>query len=194
MTEEYRDARRQEIAEAAQRVFRRRGFQAASMAEIITESGLSAGAIYGHFRSREEIVHDVAGRVIRARVADVEALASLDPLPPPGTVLRTLVAGLEREVGDVGSVVQLWGESMTDPAIRALAASIYARMQTVLTEYLTRWLAQQDGTTAEEAAPAARRRAPLMIASVQSYMLSASLLDEFDRGAYLDAVGAELAR
>ena len=51
VTDEYRIAKREEIADAALRAFRRKGFQGASMADIIAESGLSAGAIYGHFAS-----------------------------------------------------------------------------------------------------------------------------------------------
>ncbi|WP_456846025.1 TetR/AcrR family transcriptional regulator, partial [Cellulomonas sp. P5_C6] len=72
VTEEYRVARRDEIADAALRAFRRKGFQATSMAEIIAESGLSAGAIYGHYPSKSAIVVDVASRVIGVRVRDIE--------------------------------------------------------------------------------------------------------------------------
>lgn len=192
VTEEYRDARRQEIADAALRVFRRRGFQAASMAEIITESGMSAGAIYGHFRSREEIVHDVAGRVIGARIADVEQLATLDPMPAPRTVVRTMIAGLEREVGDLGAIVQLWGEAITDPAIRELAAGIYRRMSTVMAGYLATWHEQVQGRTPEQAATLARAQVPLFVAAIQSYTLTGALVDDFDREAYLTAIEAHL--
>ena len=82
VTEQYREARRDEIADAALRAFRRKGFQATSMAEIITESGLSAGAIYGHFPSKSAIAVHVATRIIDARVLDIERLAELSPCPP----------------------------------------------------------------------------------------------------------------
>ena len=75
VTEEYRVARRDEIADAALRAFRRKGFQATSMAEIIAESGLSAGAIYGHYASKDAIIVDVASRVVGNRILDVERLA-----------------------------------------------------------------------------------------------------------------------
>ena len=52
VSEEYRTARRSEIARAALRCFARKGFDATSMADIIAESGLSAGAIYGHYKSK----------------------------------------------------------------------------------------------------------------------------------------------
>ena len=74
VTDEYRIAKREEIADAALRAFRRKGFQGASMADIIAESGLSAGAIYGHFASKGDIILDVATRVVGARVDDVQQL------------------------------------------------------------------------------------------------------------------------
>ncbi len=86
VTEEYRVARRDEIADAALRAFRRKGFQATSMAEIIAESGLSAGAIYGHYPSKDAIIVDVASRVVGNRILDVERLARTEPLAPPPTI------------------------------------------------------------------------------------------------------------
>src|ERR1035437_9135265 len=50
------DARRQQIVEAARVRFASHGFARTSMADIVTESGLSNGAIYRYFASKEEIV------------------------------------------------------------------------------------------------------------------------------------------
>lgn len=50
-----RDVRRREILEAAMRIFARRGYSAASMADITRESGLTRGGIYWHFSSKWEI-------------------------------------------------------------------------------------------------------------------------------------------
>ena len=47
VSEQHREARRDQIVDAALRCFSRKGFQRTSMADIIAESGLSAGAIYG---------------------------------------------------------------------------------------------------------------------------------------------------
>ena len=37
-------------------MFARKGFQATSMADIIAESGLSAGGIYGLYKSKEDLI------------------------------------------------------------------------------------------------------------------------------------------
>ena len=46
VSQEHRDARRAQILRAAAACFERKGYQRTTMADIIRESGLSAGAIY----------------------------------------------------------------------------------------------------------------------------------------------------
>jgi AcrR family transcriptional regulator len=53
VTEAHMEARRQGILDAAQKVFARKGIQTATMAEIASEAGLSAGAIYRYYASKE---------------------------------------------------------------------------------------------------------------------------------------------
>ena len=146
VTEEYRAARRDEIADAALRAFRRKGFQATSMAEIIAEAGLSAGAIYGHYPSKSSIVVDVATRVIDARIHDIEHLSELTPMPPPPALPRILVGGMLESIGSPKIMVQLWGEGMTDPEIGSLAANVLERLRTTLTRYVSQWLRNTLGT------------------------------------------------
>src|ERR1700710_454706 len=50
------DARRQQIVDAARARFAGHGFARTSMADIVEESGLSNGAIYRYFTSKDEIV------------------------------------------------------------------------------------------------------------------------------------------
>ena len=53
VTTAHLEARRQSILEAANRVFARRGIMAATMAEIAEEAGISPGAIYRYYTSKE---------------------------------------------------------------------------------------------------------------------------------------------
>ena len=48
VTDEYRVARRDEIIDVAIRCFLRQGYARTSVADLVAESGLSAGAIYGN--------------------------------------------------------------------------------------------------------------------------------------------------
>ncbi len=146
VTEEYRTARREEIAAAALRAFRRKGFQAASMADIIAESGLSAGAIYGHYKSKSDIILDVARRVVGERVVDIQRVTESDRLIPPPVLLRTLVEAMTQELGDPTIVVQLWGEAAVDPRLHELALEVFTRLQAVLGHYLSVWYQREHGT------------------------------------------------
>jgi len=185
VTEEYRVARRTEIADAALRAFRRKGFHATSMAEIISEAGLSAGAIYGHFPSKEALVMEVATRIIDTRVADVEHLAELDPMPAPSALPRMLVEGMQRELGSPNVMLQLWGEAVTDPTVRALAASVVNRLRAVVGRYVSRWQQREHGLGSDEADALGAEQSVLFVAAVQSYIVQASLVPDFDGESYL---------
>ena len=188
VTEEYRVARRDEIADAALRAFRRKGFQATSMAEIIAESGLSAGAIYGHFPSKSAIVVHVAGRIVDARIDDIEHLWQLTPMPPPPSLPRLLIGGMLDAIGSPEIMVQLWGEGMTDPELRLLATNVIERLRATLTAYVSSWLQRARDTPADEADRIAVEQVPLFIAAVQGYVIQASIVVGFDGEAYLSAV------
>ena len=64
----HRAAVRDRILVAAHAVALREGLSEMSMADIISESGMSAGAIYGYFDNKEALVGQVAERVMAGRV------------------------------------------------------------------------------------------------------------------------------
>jgi AcrR family transcriptional regulator len=63
VSQEHLDARRQQIVDAARSRFATHGFAGTSMNDIVTESGLSNGAIYRYFKSKDEIVLTVCEQV-----------------------------------------------------------------------------------------------------------------------------------
>ena len=56
ITEERRDARREQIIEAARACVQEHGLEAVSMEMIIAKSGLSTGAVYRYFAGKDEIM------------------------------------------------------------------------------------------------------------------------------------------
>ncbi|KNY20624.1 TetR/AcrR family transcriptional regulator [Methylobacterium sp. ARG-1] len=47
---------RRRILDAAGRLFRDRGFEAVTVAEVMREAGLTHGGFYGHFRSKDDLI------------------------------------------------------------------------------------------------------------------------------------------
>lgn len=194
VTDEYRVAKRKEIAGAALRAFRRKGFQGASMADIIAESGLSAGAIYGHYSSKSEIVLDVATRVVGARVDDVQSLMASPSLPPPAHLLRVLIGGILEDLGDPTILVQLWGEAATDPALRKLARGVFARLQNVYSDYISLWHQREHGASAKEGTAIGAEQVALFVSAAQGFILQSALMPDFDREHYLATADKYLPR
>lgn len=188
VTDEYRAGKRAEIAAAAMRAFHRKGFQATSMADIIAESGLSAGAIYGHFPSKSEIILEVAGRVIGARLDEMEEFASRDPMPAPPGLIRVVMKGMLTDLGRPAMLVQVWGESMTEPAMHEMATSVMGRLRAVYATYISRWQQAKHGLSPAEADALAADQVHLYIAAAQGFILQSALNDDFDREAYLTSV------
>ena len=56
ITDERREARRQQVLDAARACLQEHGLEAVSMEMIIARSGLSTGAVYGYFKGKDEII------------------------------------------------------------------------------------------------------------------------------------------
>ena len=65
VSEAYERARRHQILDAAAKCFSRGGFSATSMPEIAAEAGLSVGALYRYFSSKEDLFLDGRCRTSR---------------------------------------------------------------------------------------------------------------------------------
>jgi AcrR family transcriptional regulator len=67
------DATQQRILDAATAVFSRRGFSAATMADIVDQSGASIGSIYHHFGGKKELflaIYDRLSAEVELRIAE----------------------------------------------------------------------------------------------------------------------------
>jgi AcrR family transcriptional regulator len=66
--------RRRQILDAAEKVFVARGIDKARMDDIVEESGLSKGALYWYFKSKDAIIRAVVDRVFISELREIEAL------------------------------------------------------------------------------------------------------------------------
>jgi|SRR5947209_1280615 len=69
---------RAELLAAAARVFERRGYERASIAEIADEAGYSHGAVYSNFEGKEDLFLALYKERVARRVAEIEAACSIE--------------------------------------------------------------------------------------------------------------------
>jgi AcrR family transcriptional regulator len=194
VSEQHRLDRRDEIVDAALHCFRRKGFQSTSMAEIISESGLSAGAIYGYYASKSEIILAAATKIVGGRIVDLDHLGRLIPMPEPATMIRSLLDALLESLGSPGVLVQVWGEAATDPLLMQLCTQIFDRLRDAIVRYLERWQQSEHGLPEQDAHRLAVVQAPLFLSAVQGFAVQDTLFTNFDRESYLTASLAQLPR
>jgi AcrR family transcriptional regulator len=78
VTEEYKQVIDEKILDAARTLFSSKGYHETSMDDIVEESGLSKGAIYGHFESKEKLFLAVQQRKLDAKLKTMESLFSAE--------------------------------------------------------------------------------------------------------------------
>jgi TetR/AcrR family transcriptional regulator, transcriptional repressor for nem operon len=71
-----KQATRQRIVEAAGRRFKQDGIDGAGVAAVMSDAGLTNGAFYGHFSSKEDLVANVLADQLRAQRHSLDAQAS----------------------------------------------------------------------------------------------------------------------
>ena len=83
-----KEASHERIVDAAARAIRRSGYNGTGVADIMKEAGLTHGAFYAHFESREAMLAEAADRA----GADANALAAnITATVPPEQALQALV-------------------------------------------------------------------------------------------------------
>jgi AcrR family transcriptional regulator len=70
------EERKDQIIDAASEVFTEKGFQKARMDDIAEKSGLSKGALYWYFKSKDDIVIGIFDRIFSREARDLETLVS----------------------------------------------------------------------------------------------------------------------
>jgi TetR/AcrR family transcriptional repressor of nem operon len=82
---DHKQATRQRILEAAGRRFKQDGIDGAGVATVMSDAGLTNGAFYAHFSSKEDLVANVLAEQLRAQ------RQSLDAEPPDRAGLEAFV-------------------------------------------------------------------------------------------------------
>lgn len=192
VSEGHRQARREEIIAAAIRAFTAKGFSRASMADIIAESGLSAGAIYGHFSGKRELFAACAAELLGRRRGELDLAVERGQAPAPGEALAVLLHGIIREGMDSRALVQVWAEASIDPELGVIVNEAIQMIRGALERAIRAWFATHPEQAPQGVDEAVRSLLPVLIGLGQGFILQRAIVDNFDEQAYLAGVRALL--
>lgn len=181
VTEEHKAAMRARIQDAALACFARRGFAGASMAEIVKEAGLSAGAVYVYYASKADLMIDVSRRVMEPRMAVLDAAKAGGEVTPPAEVFVELIDSLLIDNPFASVMVQVWGESSYDTEFSSFAGGVFESLIEEFTVYLAAYLQDQRGMDAEAARARASVMVPGLLAMIQGAVVQATVFGESSR-------------
>ncbi len=132
------ELRRNQILDAAMPVFARLGFEHARMDDIVEASGLSKGALYWYFKSKEEIITGILRRLF---TTDIEQLGGL--LESEGTVSERLllltrfrVAGLKRLADLLPILVEFYAVTVREGRVREFISEYFGSFRELLVDLI----------------------------------------------------------
>ncbi|GAB2674828.1 TetR/AcrR family transcriptional regulator [Nocardia goodfellowii] len=118
VSEEHLERRRQQILGAARTCFARKGFYDTSMQDVFAESGMSAGAVYRYFKSKNDIVAALATQTTVPLRALITEQVRAEPLPTPADLVGAIAEHVIAHSGPEGMVrlaPQAWALALVDP-------------------------------------------------------------------------------
>lgn len=180
LTPQRRAMRREQVLSAAVRVVIRSGYQGLTMADVVAESGLSTGAVYGYFDSREALLAAVADKQFGRLGALLDGFLAADPsAPPPGPaeVVRALAEVVDAlrstPEGDLAVVaVQVWGEAVRGGTVAEIMHARIGQLESRLIRVAQRWL--DAGVVPAGTDP--RHVARVVLAMLPGYLLQSLIL------------------
>jgi AcrR family transcriptional regulator len=190
ITEERRQARRDQVLEAARACLLEYGLEAVSMEMIITRSGLSTGAVYSYFKGKDEIISAVVTEgtaEIGRRLAPVLSNPNPPPLPEFAGHLLSAIASFGPDSSGVNRLlvgIHGWSHSQSDPALRTSTRAAYRELRTLFARTARRW--QAAGTLDPSADPGAL--AELLTSICTGFVAQRALAGDADIQAHVAAL------
>ncbi|MFG2371191.1 TetR/AcrR family transcriptional regulator [Streptomyces sp. NPDC048504] len=174
VSEAYKENRRTQILDAAQRCFVRDGFHRTSMQDILTEAGLSAGAVYRYFPSKDDIIVAIATRNLDHIVAVLRDAADNGDSRGLGATMADLLTAAQGEQDEhqlATVALMVWSEALRNPAL----ADRLAATDTELRGVLARLVAEQQKRGTLPADVPAETLSGVFVAILPGFLLQLAL-------------------
>lgn len=189
VSQEYREARRAEILAAARRCFVRDGFHGTSMQDLLTEVGLSSGAVYRYFPGKQDMIIAIADENLAEVAGEVRRMAAAEPAVSIGELLARILEMIKakhEEDGFAAVALLVWAESLRDPTLAERIKTTLADVATDLAD-VVRERQERGGLPAE--VPVGQLTQAI-VASVPGYILQLATLGPTAVEGFPDAVRA----
>ena len=178
------EERRQEIADALLRTMSREGYTKSSIAKIAAEAELTPGLIHYHFKTKQEILRDLIGRLVQRQTGALSTILH-GATTPRERLKRLLDALLQRGETADSEMASAWvvitAEAIRQPEIREDFQEALDALLGIFVEVIGDGVAQgvfelQDGATADAGAAA-------LVALVHGYLsLGVTVAERIPRG------------
>jgi AcrR family transcriptional regulator len=175
VSQQHRDERREQILTAARRCFLRDGFHATSMHDLFAESGLSAGAVYGYFASKDDVIVAIAEENLQGIVEMIRTVVTTQPDQSVGETIAAIfevVRSRHLQDGLAGLAVLVWAEALRNDELRDRLTTLLHALRSDLTKTV-RARQRSGDITSDVGADAI---AALLISTVPGYIVQLALL------------------
>jgi AcrR family transcriptional regulator len=165
---------RDQILDAAAKLFATRGFHETSMAEVARTAKVSKALIFWHFKTKEELFVAVLGRLLEPYVIDfAEEAGALDEKAQILKLLESYLSFVRDNAGSVRFfVAQLLRNEKLSSGIFGQVLALYDGYRTLLTDLIAR--TQEKGLCAQNFPPP--MAAAFLLASLNGFLVGSLFL------------------
>lgn len=165
-----KEASHERIVSVAARAIRRSGYDGTGVADIMKEAGLTHGAFYAHFASREAMLEEAARRACAESAAlAADVVASVPPQQALASMLRAYLSPEHIQQIDMGCPLAALGSETPRqaPEVRRATTRHVKEMVDLVARQLPAW-----------GLPEAHERALVTVAAMVGTLLLARAVDE----------------
>lgn len=149
ISEEKRQARRDQILEASWRCFSRKGLHSTSMDDIVREANLSFGGVYLYYKSKDELIiaaFAAAFQEMNGLLGPI--LTAQDPYPVPvfvREITKIISTWAQREGQNFGVAYLMgWSEAQSNPKLKEIIVAGQLRYRDAATVLISKWQKRGD--------------------------------------------------
>jgi len=167
------EIRRNQILDAATKVFVRQGFQHARMDDIVEESGLSKGTLYWYFKSKEDIINAILHRLFTGDLENLESLVQAEGTASERLVQLTndRVIGLKRMSSLVPIIFDFYAVAVHQQWVQQFIGEYFKHFRTLLEDLI------QQGIDTGEFRPVNATKTAISLASLYEGLTLHWLMD-----------------